>query len=94
MAINMSYSAQKENYMNIIRSVIKKALVLGNLVLRPETGYKTGLGCFSLLFNHFRVRSSSLMNLSGFPCHISLLFQKKDSKASNSYKLQLVLEPP
>ena len=40
MAINMSYSAQEENYMNIIRSVIKKAFVLGNLVLRPETGYK------------------------------------------------------
>ena len=93
MAINMSYSAQKENYMNVIRSVIKKAFVLGNLVLRPETGYKN-LGCFSLLFNHFRVRSSSLMNLPGFPCHISLLFQNKDSKASNSYKLQLVLEPP
>ena len=57
----MSYSAQEENYMNIIRSVIKKAFVLGNLVLRSETGYKN-LGGFSLLFNHFRVRSSSLMN--------------------------------
>lgn len=52
----MSYSAQEENYMNIIRSVIKKAFVLGNLVLRSETGYKN-LGGFSLLFNHFRVRS-------------------------------------
>ena len=93
MAINMSYSAQEENYMNIIRSVIKKAFVLGNLVLRPETGFKN-LGGFSLLFNHFRVRSSSLTNLSGFPCHISFLFQNKDSKASNCYKLQLVLEPP
>ena len=50
----MSYSAQRENYMNIIRSVIKKAFVLGNVALRPETGYKN-LGGFSLLFNHFRV---------------------------------------
>lgn len=76
MAINMSYSAQEENYMNIIRPVIKKAFVLGNLVLRSETGYKNS-GGFSLLFNHFRVRSSSLMNLHCQVSHATFHFYFK-----------------
>ena len=41
MAINMSYSAQEENYMNIIRSVIKKASVLGNLFYDQKQVAKT-----------------------------------------------------
>ena len=76
------YSAQRDNYMNIIRSVIKKAFVWRNRCSSTGKRCKT-FGCFRvailgsfmagflLLFNCCRVRCSSLMNLSGLPCHIS-----------------------
>ena len=92
--------------MNIIRSVIEKAFVWRNRCSSTRKRCKT-FGCFRvailgsfmagflLLFNCCRVRCSSLMNLSGLPCHISwkylksFEFQNKDSKPWHRQKFRI-----